>query len=156
LESSVTIGGKYILPLAQGQVWNLLNDPVVLQHCIKGCDQVLRDDNGNFHAQFRFRAGPIKKQLVAKLIVEETDPPACYQLSSTVFSPGLGAATGCASVYLDQFDAGTRLEYHAEISVEGLLSRLGEGVLRAAAGRYMQLFFDRFVSLSNQHPRPVQ
>ena len=151
LGSNIIIGGKYILPLARGQVWNLLNDPAVLQQCIKGCDHVFRDETGDFHTRFGFRAGPFKKQLMAKLIVEEIDPPASYQLSSSVSNARLGAANGCASVYLYQVEAGTRLEYHAEISVDGFFGHLGEQVLQTATGKYMQLFFDRFVSLSSQY-----
>ncbi len=148
--ATVSVTGEYDLPLDRLAVWALLNDPVVLQQCIKGCDQVTRDENQDFHAEFGFRLGPLRKRLVAKLTVDAIQPPAHYQLSSTVTYRAMGTAKGGAAVYLKPADFGTSLKYDAEFTVEGWFSRLGQDLLRAAAAKYMKLFFERFVEISNQ------
>lgn len=144
------ISGCHRLPLTRDQVWQALNDPETLEQCIKGCNRVKIDKSGEFHAEFEFRLGPVKKKLVAQLIVRETAPPAQYQLISIFKTRRMGGASGCATVQLDQLNPGTQLDYYADIEVDGWFAVMGEGAIHAAAGRYMQLFFERFVEFVNQ------
>lgn len=144
------ISGGHRLPLTRDQVWKALNDPETLEQCIKGCNRVKIDETGKFHAEFEFRLGPVKKKLVAQLIVKETAPPAQYQLISILRTRRMGGASGRATVQLDQLSRGTQLDYNANIEVDGWFALIGEGAIRAAAGRYMQLFFERFVEYVNQ------
>lgn len=142
--TTTRVSGRYELPFSRQRVWWALNDPAVLQHCIKGCDELWRDDEGQFHAVFRFRVGPLQKRLEATLDVEETAPPARYDLVVSVQSGNMGAASGRAEVNLQNTDPGCRLDYIADVEVDGWLAMMGEKALQIAANRTMKLFFDRF------------
>ena len=144
------ISGRYTLPLARGLVWSALNDPKVLEYCIKGCERVRIDDSGEYHAEFDFGVGPIRKKLLARLTVEEISPPAQYELNSVLNTRRMGKASGRAVVMLDEMEQGTLLDYDADIMVDGWFAVLGEDALHAAAGKYMGLFFERFVYLVEQ------
>lgn len=144
-KTTATVSGQYDLPIPRQQVWWALNDPEVLKHCIKGCDDVRRDDEGRFHAEFSFRLGPVKKRLIAYLDVEETAPPARYDLIAAIHTGKMGGAGGRAEVDLANLDGGTRLCYSADVEVDGWLAIMGEQALGVAAGRTMKLFFERFV-----------
>ncbi|MEJ2178616.1 MAG: SRPBCC domain-containing protein [Gammaproteobacteria bacterium] len=144
------ISGRFTLPLERRLVWSALNDPKVLEYCIRGCERVSIDDSGEYHAEFDFGVGPIRKKLLARLTVEEVSPPAHYALNSVLITRRMGKASGRALVMLDEMERGTQLDYAADIIVDGWFAILGEDALHAAAGRYMGLFFERFVYLVEQ------
>lgn len=141
------VSGSHILPSSPERIWLALNDPEVLTYCIKGCQKVSVDDLGEYHAEFGINIGPVSKKLTARLQVEETAPPARYTLFSVLKTRRLGKASGKAVVHLNPFEMGTRLEYDADIIVDGWFAVFGEDALCAAAGRYMELFFERFVTV---------
>jgi carbon monoxide dehydrogenase subunit G len=142
--SSVRVGGEYLVRAPRDTVWEKLQDPVVLQHCIRSCESVVRESDGEYRAVFRFGVGPINKRLEAWLNVEETDPPAEYRLHSSVSLRALGGASGSARVNLACVEADTLLLYTADITVDGWFAGLGDSMLAAAADRYMARFFQRF------------
>lgn len=141
------VSGSHTLPSSPELIWSALNDPEVLTYCIKGCQRVHIDNNGEYHAEFGVSIGPVSKKLIARLRVEETAPPARYTLFSVLKTRRLGQASGKAAVVLSPLEVGTKLEYDADIIVDGWFAVLGEDALRAAAGRYMELFFERFVTV---------
>ncbi|MYH91837.1 MAG: carbon monoxide dehydrogenase subunit G [Gammaproteobacteria bacterium] len=144
---AVRVGGEYLLPAPRPVVWRRLNDPGVLKYCIRGCEMVVRDADGEYRAVFRFGVGPVKKRLDARLLVEETDPPVEYLLHAETTLRALGHATGRARVLLECRDAETLLAYRADITVSGWFAMLGDGLLTTAADRYMALFFRRFADV---------
>ena len=140
----IRVGGEYRIPVSQEVVWNNLKDPKVLARCIRRCESVELERDGEYRAVFRFGVGPLKKRLDARLQVEETNPPAEYRLHSNVVLRSLGSAGGSARVILSSQDGGTLLTYSADILVDGWFARLGDAMITAAADRYMAGFFDRF------------
>lgn len=144
-KTTTTVGGEYHLPLSRQQVWWSLNDPSILKRCIRGCDRVWRDEEGRFHAEFSFRLGPVRKMFVAHLDVEETAPPARYDLLASMKTGKVGGAGGRAMVHLERIAGGTTLSYSADVEIEGWLAVMGEQALSLAADKTMKLFFDRFV-----------
>ncbi len=144
---NVLVAGEYLVPAARDLVWTKLQDPDVLAHCIRGCERVVLDAEGEYRAEFSFGIGPLRKRLDARLTVEETAPPAEYRLHAETRLRTLGNAAGSARVMLDCRETETMLAYTAEIVVEGWFAGLGDAVLRAAADRYMARFFERFADI---------
>ena len=144
---AVRVGGAYLLPAPRPVVWDRLRDPAVLEHCIRGCREVVRHEDGEYRAVFRFGVGPVKRRLDARLLVEETDPPTEYLLHAETGLRALGEASGTARVVLECRDSQTLLTYRAEVAVSGWFAHLGETLLEAAAERYMGNFFRRFADV---------
>lgn len=140
----VRVVGEYRVPAPRERVWARLQEPDVLATCIRGCDRVVRDADGEYRAEFSFGIGPLRKRLDARLTVEETAPPAEYRLHATTRLRALGDATGSARVLLHCRETETLLAYTADIAVSGWFAGLGDAVLTAAADRYMARFFERF------------
>ena len=147
-DENIIVSGEYTLPLSRQVVWEKLNQPIILQHCIKGCDEVAVDNDGHFHAHFSFRIGPFRKHLEARLQVERIQPPEHFRLSSRISARALGEASGSATVLLNQSGSDTVLSYRAEIKVNGWFARMGRAMIEAAATRYMTIFFSRFVEVA--------
>lgn len=145
--SGVTLTGEYQLPLDTEATWIRLNQPDVLQYCIRGCDEVIRHRSGNYTARFSFGFGPLKKNIDARLEVQDIAPPARYRLVAGLRTRRLGDASGTAAVTLTPLPQGCTLQYVADVSVSGWFSRFGDEVVEAAAARAMKLFFDRFIDL---------
>ena len=144
---TIEVSNQHTLPLDREQVWCALNDPDILQQCIKGCDQVIRHDPTLFSAVFRIRLGPAYKNFSAHLEVEDADAPARYRLVSTMRSKLVGEIKGSADVVLQQQGDHTRLDYEARIEVDGWFSSLGINLLGPSVERAMRQFFDSFVQV---------
>ena len=146
-QGTVQVAGEYLVPAERSLVWAKLQDPDVLALCIRGCDRVVLDMEGEDRAEFSFGIGPLRKRVDARLKVEETDPPAEYRLHAETRLRKLGSAAGSARVLLDCRETETLLTYTADIAVQGWFAGLGDTVLRAAADRYMARFFERFTDV---------
>ena len=146
-DAAVKLRGEYHLPLDTETTWERLNQPAVLQYCIKGCDEVIEHERGSYTARFVFGFGPLKKNIDAQLTVEDISPPDRYQLVAGLRTRRLGHASGVASVTLISGEGGCQLQYVADVEVSGWFAKFGNDVVEAAAARAMQRFFDRFVTL---------
>ncbi len=135
------LNGEHELPLSREVVWQHLNDPELLQICIKGCERVEQLSPIVYVASFRVRLGPVSKLFEARLDVEDSQAPEQYRLVTTMQAGMFGAVSGQADVRLDQIESGTQVVYQAEIQVEGRLAGFGLKLLGSAAERYMARFF---------------
>jgi hypothetical protein len=149
---TIEVSNQHTLPLDREQVWYALNDPDILQQCIKGCDQVIRHDPTRFSAVFRIRLGPVYKNFQAHLEVEDADVPTRYRLVSAMRSRLAGDIKGSADVVLHQQGDHTRLDYNARIEVDGWFPSLGVNLLGSSVERAMGQFFDRFVQALESPP----
>lgn len=146
--SDIHIQGEHSVKLSRQTLWEALNDPKVLQRCIKGCNRVRRLSDDEFCADFKVRIGPIRKKFQAALKVVHVDPPAQYRLESNIDAGIAGEVIGVAHVNLAVLnEENTNLQYEADVDVVGWLGDLGIKVLGGAAERYMEKFFDRMISV---------
>jgi carbon monoxide dehydrogenase subunit G len=147
-ETNLAFKGSHIIELSRELLWNALNDPEILQKCIRGCDAVERVNETEFSAVFGLRIGPLKKSFKAKLTVENSDPPSRYQLQSRLSAGMAGSIAGVANVVLEEkHQTRTEIKYEAEVIALGWLSELGIRVLSSTAEKYMHQFFQTLVSV---------
>ena len=146
------IRGEHEVELPRTLLWKYLNDPEVLQRCIKGCESVELRGEGDYCASFKVRVGPLKKTFKADLKVINQNPPQKYQLNCVMNAGFAGNITGEADVELTETTSNnTRLRYEARAEVEGWIGELGVLVLGNAAERYMQRFFTQFVEIIEEY-----
>jgi carbon monoxide dehydrogenase subunit G len=143
----LSIAGEHIVHLSRQKLWESLNDPEVLQRCVKGCNRVEQVKEDEFCAVFNIRVGPVHKEFSARLNVVETSPPGEYQLVASMDAGVAGKLKGVADVQLEALGSQeTRLRYWATVDVEGWIGGLGVKLLGNTAERYMQRFFDRMIA----------
>ena len=146
------IVSQHDVELSPQRLWESLNDPQILQQCIKGCDKLERVSATEFHATFKVRVGPFQKAFHAQLNIVNAKPPTEYHLLSTMEAGIAGKLSGVAEVKMQQISSQkTRLCYDAQVSIDGWLGELGAKTLGNRAEHYMQKFFDRLIALSAKH-----
>ncbi len=147
--SKLKFSGEHLVDMSAEELWITLNDPDVLQQCIKGCSEVTLIDQGRFCASFRLRVGPIKKTFKANMQVIDSNPPKQYRLVTDMNAGIAGAVNGTADVYLEEIGIEqTNLHYSAQINAKGWIGELGIKILGGAAVRYMERFFETLIQIS--------
>jgi len=148
--SVIQLVGEYPLETDAETTWAQLIKPEVLGACIKGCDEVVLCDKGQYSARFTFGFGPLKKTITADLRIDELDPPTHYVLVAMLETRKLGNAGGQANVTLTPAKTGCVLQYSADVEVSGWFNTFSDSVIRAAAGRTLGVFFERFATLTKE------
>ena len=153
-DCDLELKGVYIIVLDRETLWNGLNDPEILQSCIKGCKKVECIEENRFVAEFKFKVGPIKKSFFAHLRVIDINLPDSFRLETCMDAGIAGDVYGTADVVLLELaEKQTRLNYYAEIDAKGWLGELGFKVLGSTAERYLKNFFDKIVLEIEQRER---
>ncbi|NKB63434.1 MAG: hypothetical protein GKR95_15380 [Gammaproteobacteria bacterium] len=142
------ISGQHRLSMHYRAVWSSLNDPDVLQRCIKSCDSVERIDVDHFLLKFTIRIGLLRKKLVADVRVIESDLPQYYSLIVEVDAGLAGKVSGQTEVELVDEGEHTQLNYDANIQLSGWLGRLDLPFLKDTARRQMHRFIENLVLVS--------
>ena len=152
--TELSFSGVHVIPLSREDLWGSLNDPEVLQICIRGCSLVEKVGDDAFKALFRFKVGPLSKTFSATLNVVDPNPPAGYTLHSDMAAGMAGSVSGKADVVLVSESVNrTRLNYHAVVDASGWLGELGIRVLGSTAEKYMENFFNTLVSATESGSR---
>ncbi|MBX2867749.1 MAG: hypothetical protein KTR18_03705 [Acidiferrobacterales bacterium] len=149
ISETISIEGSYSLTTDSSATWKNLIDPEVLGFCIRGCDEVVRLGDGKYSACFTFGIGPFKKTVSADLQIHEIDPPDSYQLQASLETKKWGKAGGIAKVTLVDTDIGCDLCYQADIRVSGWFDTFSASVIRRAANKALDSFFERFKTICN-------
>lgn len=133
------------LPLPRETVWEALNDPAVLQACIPGCESLEKTGENAYDATVNAKVGPVKAKFKGRVTLTELNPPVSYTMSFEGQGGQAGFAKGEASVQLDETDGGTRVGYVANAQVGGKLAQLGSRLVKGAAEKTANEFFENFV-----------
>ena len=136
--------GEFRIHATREAVWQALNDPVVLQRCIDGCDAMQRVDDTHFVATVRARIGPVSATFHGEVTLQDLDPPRAYTLVGAGKGGAAGFARGEAKVRLEETVSGeTLLRYEIEAKVGGKLAQIGSRLIDGAARKMADDFFGR-------------
>ena len=138
--------GEYRIPAPREAVWAALNDPVVLQSCIPGCESLERGAENEFKATVRTKIGPVSARFSGKVTLSDFDPPKSYRISGEGQGGAAGFAKGGAVVNLEEDGAGTILRYTADAQVGGKLAQIGSRLIDGTAKKLADEFFEAFAA----------
>lgn len=138
--------GRYEIPASPERVWAALNNPLVLQACIPGCERLTRRDERHLDAVAALRIGPVKATFQATIEQSELDPPHRCLLRGEGRGGAAGFGRGEAEVILASCDAGTVLTYTARATIGGKLAQIGQRLIDGAARRIADDFFARLAA----------
>lgn len=125
-------------------VWEMLNDPVALKSCLRGCDRLEKMSDSTFEATIAANVGPIKATFVGWMTLSDVDPPKGYTIAFEGKGGAAGFAKGQARVRLTEAEAGTLLEYAVNASLGGKLGQMGSRVVDGVARQLAADFFAQF------------
>ena len=137
--------GERRIPAPRQAVWDALNDPLVLQASIPGCQSLDKLSDREMKAVAAVKIGPISARFAGTVRLEDLDPPNGYSINGEGQGGAAGFAKGGAKVALDG-DAPdeTVLRYEVHAQVGGKIAQLGGRLIDASAKQMADAFFDRF------------
>lgn len=153
----MNLTGQQSLPVTQAQAWDALNDTVMLQAAIAGCEALTAVGDNTYEVLMQVSVGPVKARFKGKLRLSDLQPPTSYQLAFEGAGGPAGHGKGQAQVRLEAVSASqTLLHYTVAASVGGKLAQIGSRLIDMAAQKMAEDFFTRFTAaLSAKYPPAV-
>ena len=135
------INGSQSIAAPRQQVWDALNDPVVLKACLPGCESVERVSPEEFRVIMAAAIGPLRARFNGKLQMTESRPPESCLMTFEGQGGVVGFGKGSSSVSLADTADGTTLSYTANAQVGGKLAQVGSRLIDNVARKMAEDFF---------------
>ncbi|SFQ05069.1 CoxG family protein [Variovorax sp. 770b2] len=135
------INGTQSIGAPRQQVWNALNDPVILKLCLPGCESVERVSSDEFRVLMAAAIGPLRARFNGKLRMTESRPPESCLMTFEGQGGVVGFGKGSSSVSLAETVDGTTLNYTANAQVGGKLAQVGSRLIDNVARKMADDFF---------------
>lgn len=136
--------GEQMVTAPRAEVWEALNDPVVLQSCLPGCQLVEKVGATEFKVILLAAIGPLRARFNGVLKIEESDPPNSCVMVFEGQGGAAGFGKGTSRVELHEADGDTRITYEAQAQVGGKLAQVGSRLIDGVAKKMSDDFFDAF------------
>ena len=140
------LSGSYQIKLEKQKVWEALNNPEILQKSIPGCEEFEKNSDTEFTATAKNKIGPFNATFTGEIELKDLNPPHSYKIVGSGNSP-VGFANGEASVTLEDFENGTKLNYTVEANVGGKIAQVGSRLIDMTAKKMADIFFGKFSEL---------
>lgn len=138
------IKGSYHLPCEPQRAWEALNDPELLQSCLKGCERLEKTADDRFEGTVQAKVGPVNARFSGSLTQTEVNAPHSCTMVFEGQGGVAGFAKGSADVKLDEADGGTQLSYVADAKIGGKLAQMGARLVEGTARSMAEDFFGKF------------
>ena len=137
--------GEQLIPAAQKDTWDALNDPEVLRACVPGCESITLVNPNEYQVLMTARVGPVSAKFRGRLSLFDIKAPKSYSLAFEGQGGAAGFAKGAAQVKLEPVSAAeTKLAYDVKANVGGKLAQIGSRLVDAAAKKVADEFFQNF------------
>jgi carbon monoxide dehydrogenase subunit G len=136
--------GSQVVRAPRQQVWDALNDPVILSRCIPGCEEVAKVSETEMHTRVAVKIGPVRARFSGKIFMSDIVAPSACTLSFEGTGGAAGFAKGSSRVSLTDEGTATRLTYSVEASVGGKLGQIGGRLIDSSAKKMADEFFAAF------------
>jgi uncharacterized protein len=149
--------GSTVIAQPKETVWAALNDEVVLQQCITGCEAMQRLDANSMSARIGIKLGPVRAKFNGQVSMSNVRPLEGYVLTFEGSGGAAGFAKGSSNVELTTLPTGTQITYTVNASVGGKLGQIGGRMIDAAAKGMADDFFAAFSKVldkNNEEPQP--
>jgi carbon monoxide dehydrogenase subunit G len=148
---ALELKGKHKVALGREQVWALLNDPVVLQELIPGCESLNRVAEDKYELGLSLLIGSVSGNYKGSVELSDKSPPDFYDLA-LVGEGSIGFVKGGAHFVLTEDAGTTTINYDGQAEVGGLVAGVGNRVLGGVAkfmvGRFFKAF-DKYIKENN-------
>ena len=139
--------GEYTLPTNVENVWNNLNDPLVLKSSIPGCTELIKENDNEFKATVTLKIGPVSAKFNGEVKLSNIKVFEGYTISGSGKGGTAGFAKGSANINLEKHEDKTILKYSVEAQIGGKLAQLGSRLIDSTSKKLAGKFFDNFVKI---------
>jgi len=134
------IEGTHKIDASCDRIFAALIDPVTLQKCIPGCEQMEKTGDNQYKAKLTAGVGPVKGVFTATVSLQEIVAPEHYKL--VVEGKGQpGFVKGSGELNLKDADGATEIQYTGDVNVGGLIASVGQRMIQATANMLAARFF---------------
>jgi len=141
---------EIIINAPKDQVYAALNNPEVLQHCIPGCEELIKHSDTEIGAKVVLRVGPVKARFNGDVQLDTAGAPDAFSLSGKGNGGAAGHVKGGADVTLKADGNTTILRYKAKADIGGKLAQLGSRLIQSTAKKLAANFFQSFADVVNE------
>lgn len=138
--------GSYQIPANKQTVWEALNNSEILEQCIPGCDEFIKNSETSFTATATNKIGPFNASFTGEVELKDLNPPNNYKIVGQGNSP-VGFASGEAYVELVENNGITTLSYTVDANVGGKIAQVGSRLIDMTAKKMADIFFGKFSEL---------
>jgi carbon monoxide dehydrogenase subunit G len=115
--------------------------PDALRGCIPGCESFEETGEGAYAVEMKVGIGAIRGKYRATVTISEVVSPSSFRMA--VSGKGsAGTIKGDGTVQLSDDDGATLVEVDGEAQVSGVIARVGQRLMGAAAKSLLGRFFD--------------
>jgi carbon monoxide dehydrogenase subunit G len=141
LTAKMQVTGEIRVQGARAEVWQMLNDPGVLQRCLPGCERLLEAAPDRYAAVVKIGLAAVKGTYEGTLTVTDKQEPEAMTMRIE-----MNGMTGFVTVAgrIDLSEAGaaaTRIAYDWAVQVGGPVAMVGQRVLGGVARWIIGEFF---------------
>jgi carbon monoxide dehydrogenase subunit G len=136
--------GEQIVRAPRQQVWDALNDPLILSRCIPGCEEVTKVSDTETHTRVSLKLGPVRARFAGKMFMTDIVTASSCTLTFEGAGGAAGFANGRSAVTLTDQGSGTKLAYSVQANVGGKLGQIGGRLIDSSAKKMADEFFAAF------------
>jgi uncharacterized protein len=138
------MNGQRVLAAPAALVWEALNNPLLLQRSIAGCESFEASGENSFASVVAVKLGPVSAKFKADIRLSEVQAPHSYTIHFDGKGGVAGFGKGSADIRLEDQGDSTLLSYSARAQVGGKLAQIGSRLIDAAASKLTEDFFTAF------------
>lgn len=143
---AIKFTGEYRIPAPRDSVWMALNDTEILKASIDQVEELEWTGASALRTTIAARIGPMKARFRGGIELTEIDAPHAYTLIGQGDGGVAGFAKATARVRLMEDGEHTRFVYDCDAEIGGRLGTIGGKLVRGAADRAADAFFEKFAS----------
>jgi carbon monoxide dehydrogenase subunit G len=145
------LDGTHTIQAPRERIFAALTDPAILQKCIPGCQELIKDGDNHYNAKLAAGVGSIKSVFNASVTLADLAAPSHYKL--IVEGKGQpGFVKGSGDFDLAEQDGATEIKYSGEVQAGGLIASVGQRMLQGAAKMMASRFFKSLESETANSP----
>jgi uncharacterized protein len=137
----VKIHGSNTLAAPLERAYRMLQDPVVLAHCMPGCEGLDRVGENEYSMRMKMKLASVSGLFDGKVRIADSEPPNQFRL--IVEGTGkIGFMKGDGVLRLSPAAGGTEVAFQGEVQVGGTIAAVGQRLLDMTAKMLIKRFFD--------------
>ena len=133
------LNGTFTFNGPRAQVWDLLQDPVVLAKALPGTERLTLVGDDHYQGVMKVSVGPVTAaKFDVNVLIKDKLPP--QQMAMQIDGKGpVGFTRGTASVTLgEQPDGKTLMQYTSDVQVGGRIASVGQRLLESVGKMMMR------------------
>jgi carbon monoxide dehydrogenase subunit G len=139
--SAIMIQGSHKMGVSAEKVWPILFDPKGLMELIPGCQDLKRDQTGEYKGTIRIGIAGVAGSYSTTVRILETQPPHSCNMTGEIYS-NTGTIKGEAQFFVEGDENSCILSYSAKGIITGAISKISPRFIEGVIGTLIRFGLD--------------